>query len=171
MVLERSRLDVSASPQDALRHLRGDRMPFALIGDWAGSRAVLGSEPFRGRLDSLTELDLELGVGVSRRGRPGPTTTAAAADAPSDAAGEAVGGGWFGWLGYGVGAMVDRFPVQPRRPEPLERLGMAFYDHVLRLDSDGVWWFEALVTEARRAALRGRRRLLEARLRGAPSRA
>ena len=30
---------------------------------------------------------------------------------------------------------------------------LAYYDHVLRRDADGQWWFEALATEERRAAL------------------
>ena len=31
---------------------------------------------------------------------------------------------------------------------------LAFYDHLLRLDAEGQWWFEALWTDERDAALR-----------------
>jgi para-aminobenzoate synthetase/4-amino-4-deoxychorismate lyase len=55
-----------------------------------------------------------------------------------------VGGGWFGWLGYGFGAEIERLPPQPPRPHALPTTDLAFYDHVWRMDADGVWWFEAL---------------------------
>ncbi len=55
-----------------------------------------------------------------------------------------VGGGWFGWLGYGLGALVEDLPPRPPRPNPLPDAHLAFYDHVLRMDPEGRWWFEAL---------------------------
>jgi para-aminobenzoate synthetase/4-amino-4-deoxychorismate lyase len=58
-----------------------------------------------------------------------------------------VGGGWFGWLGYGLGARVERVPPRPPRPVELPDAHLAYYDHVLRLDSEGQWWFEALSKE------------------------
>jgi para-aminobenzoate synthetase / 4-amino-4-deoxychorismate lyase len=58
-------------------------------------------------------------------------------DSASDS--DIVGGGWFGWFGYSG----------PSR--------MAFHDHVLRQDADGVWWFEALWSDARDAVLQARR--------------
>ena len=78
----------------------------------------------------------------------------------------AVGGGWFGWLGYRLGARVERVPPGPPRPVPMPEFHLAYYDHVLRRDADGRWWFEALATEERRAELD--RRL--AHLRGAARR-
>ncbi|UJA19209.1 bifunctional aminodeoxychorismate synthase component I/aminodeoxychorismate lyase [Thermoleophilia bacterium SCSIO 60948] len=153
--VERVRLRVAASAHDALRHLAEDRDPFALIGDWAGGGAILGSEPIA-RMTSLDELDrLPDALGG---GRLASITRA------GSGSGSGLGGGWFGWLGYGAGALVDRFPVQPPRPKPLDTLGMSFYDHVLRLDADGAWWFEALVTAPRREVLRRRRHELESRL-------
>jgi para-aminobenzoate synthetase / 4-amino-4-deoxychorismate lyase len=85
----------------------------------------------------------------------------AALDRVPPAEGEAeVGGGWFGWLGYGLGARVEKLPPRPPRPAPLPDAHLAFYDHVLRMDADGRWWFEALgsgaALEARCEALRRR---------------
>ena len=47
---------------------------------------------------------------------------------------------------------------------PLADGALAYYDHVLRLDADGRWWFEALVTPGRAAAIARRRDELAARL-------
>ena len=46
----------------------------------------------------------------------------------------------------------------------LPDFALAFYDHLLRLDADGRWWFEALWTDARDAELRARLELLRTRL-------
>ena len=43
--LERVPLDCRLTPQDVLRALADDPLPFALTGDWAGGAAVLGSSP------------------------------------------------------------------------------------------------------------------------------
>ena len=45
---------------------------------------------------------------------------------------------------------------------------LAFYDHLLRCDEDGRWWFEALWTQDRAGALRERLHELQARARTAP---
>jgi len=47
---------------------------------------------------------------------------------------------------------------------PLPDFALAFYDHLLRLDSDGRWWFEALWTDVREEQLSARRELFRARL-------
>jgi para-aminobenzoate synthetase/4-amino-4-deoxychorismate lyase len=120
----------------------GDERAFALVGDWAGSRAIVGSCPVR-LADSFEALD-EL----------------------PDIAGSGVGGGWFGWLGFGLG--VEPRPPAPPRPVPLPGGSLGFYDHVLRLDLDGQWWFEALWTDERAAELERRRELLSARLSSPP---
>jgi para-aminobenzoate synthetase / 4-amino-4-deoxychorismate lyase len=142
------RLDGAVSAADAALLVAGDERPFALVGEWAGSRAVVGSCPLR---------DL------------------AAGDDPFEALdrlpvvdGSGVGGGWFGWLGYGLG--VEPRPPSPPRPVPLPSSSLAFYDHVLRLDASGQWWFEALWTPERDAELRRRRDLLAARLASPPPR-
>jgi para-aminobenzoate synthetase/4-amino-4-deoxychorismate lyase len=149
--LTREPLDTGLSPQDVLRALRGDRMPFLLAGEWAGGGAVAGSEPIR-----VAE--------------PGEDPFALVDQPEVDGPEGAVGGGWFGWLGFALGGMVERLPPAPPRPVPLPSAGLGFYDHVLRLDERGRWWFEALVTPAREAHLRRRRDELAARLAVAPER-
>ena len=78
----------------------------------------------------------------------------------AEAAAGAVGGGWFGFLGYNLGARLERVPPPPPRHVPLPDFTLAFYDHVLRLAPDGRWWFEALWTEERDTELTARLELL-----------
>lgn len=93
---------------------RGLPPPAALIGDWFGGGAVLAPS-----------------VSVSPSGAFPPVV--AAAEGPAGA----VGGGWIGYLGYGL---ADPVPA-PRRL-PLAASGWA--DHVLRRDAAGRWWYEQL---------------------------
>jgi para-aminobenzoate synthetase/4-amino-4-deoxychorismate lyase len=123
-------LESAHTPQEALLALRGDRHPFALIGAWAGGGAIVGSEPVE-----TAPADADPFALLDRR----PSVL-------GEAPGGAVGGGWFGYLGYGLGARVERLPPQPPRPVPLAPFWLAFYDHVLHLDAHGQWWFEALGT-------------------------
>ena len=51
---------------------------------------------------------------------------------------------------------------------PLADGALAYYDHVLRMDSDGRWWFEALVSPGRERAIERRRDELAARLADPP---
>jgi para-aminobenzoate synthetase/4-amino-4-deoxychorismate lyase len=155
-------LTSDATPQQALRALAGDPWPFALVGAWAGGGAIVGSHPLRvaaphedpfALLDQLPEV-------------AGDSATAGGA---AEAAAGAIGGGWFGWLGYGLGARVESLPSSPPRPAPLAPFQLAYYDHVLRRDAGGRWWFEALATPARETALRDRVSELGARLAAAAS--
>ena len=66
------------------------------------------------------------------------------------------GGGWVGYLGYGLGRLVERLPPPPRRPVPVPRSMLAFYDHVLRCDDAGQWWFEALWSDEQSERLESR---------------
>jgi para-aminobenzoate synthetase/4-amino-4-deoxychorismate lyase len=75
-----------------------------------------------------------------------------------------VGGGWFGYLGYNLGARLERVPPPPPRHVKLPDFSLAFYDHLLHLDADGRWWFEALWTDAREPELQARLELLRTRL-------
>jgi para-aminobenzoate synthetase/4-amino-4-deoxychorismate lyase len=133
-------LESSFTAEQALLCLRDDAHPFALVGDWAGGGAILGSEPIAiagSDEDPFALLDRQPPVGSDARG--------------------AVGGGWFGWLGYSLGGLVERLPPPPPRPLALAPAWLAFYDHVLRLDASGQWWFEALAGgEGRLDALRAR---------------
>ena len=152
-MLVRERIDVERDPWEAALALRGDRAPVALVGAWFGGGALLASEPVR-------------------VAGPREDPFALLAEAPpgaSGASGGAVGGGWFGWLGYGLGARVEPVPPGPPRPVARPPFVLAFYDHVLRQDAAGRWWWEALWSEERAAALEARRRELEARLRREPA--
>jgi para-aminobenzoate synthetase/4-amino-4-deoxychorismate lyase len=144
--------------------VRGDKRPFTLTGAWAGGAALVGSEPLvvaDQTDDPFAVLDRQPTV---ERGDDGGAEEAAGAVGGDGEAAGAVGGGWFGFLGYGLGARLEPVPPSPPRPVPLPAFALAFYDHLLRLDSAGRWWFEALWTEERDAALRERRGRLAGRL-------
>ncbi|MBE2319900.1 aminodeoxychorismate synthase component I [Solirubrobacter sp. CPCC 204708] len=121
----RVRLDLSLPPERVLLALREEPWPFALVGRWAGGGAIVGCGP-------RTLL------------APGEDPFTRLEDLPAPSADAVVGGGWFGWLGYGLGALVERIPPRPPRPVPLPDAHLAFYDHVLRMDDEDVWWFESL---------------------------
>ena len=132
--------------------LRGDARPFALVGDWLGGGAILGSEPIRVAgpdADPFALLEARCELAGS---------------------GATVGGGWVGWLGYGLGARVERLPPGPPAPVPQPPFSLAFYDHLVRFDGEG-WFFEALRSPEREAALRERLALWQRRLRSPPPRA
>ena len=128
--------------------VRGDAHPFALAGDWAGGGALVGSEPLvvAGPEEDPFELLDRQPAGDRRVGSEG------------------VGGGWFGYLGYNLGARLERIPPPPPRRVPLPDFALAFYDHLLHLDADGRWWFEALWTDERADVLSARLDLFRARL-------
>jgi para-aminobenzoate synthetase/4-amino-4-deoxychorismate lyase len=116
--------------------LRAEARPFALVGRWAGGGAILGSEP----------------LAVVR----GPGAPVVLDGAPGTGRSGAVGGGWFGWIAYEDGRVLEP-SVPPGPPAGLSaQTELAYYDNVLRLMPDGRWFFEALVTEARAPALRER---------------
>ncbi|MFM9164959.1 MAG: aminodeoxychorismate synthase component I [Solirubrobacterales bacterium] len=124
-----------------------DRWAFALSGRWAGARALVGSEPVAvaGRDDDpFATLDRQPEV----------------ADAPAGF----VGGGWFGVLGYGLGRRLESLDSAPPEREALGSPTLAFYDHLLRLDTGGNWWFEALWTQERERELQERFELFSGRL-------
>ena len=154
--LVRHALDWALAPHDALLLVRDDPAPFALVGAWCGGGAIVGSAPVRVAppgADPFALLDEVPAVGDGE-------------DAQAEGA---VGGGWVGALGFGLGRLSERVPPAPPRPAPLPDAPLAFYDHVLRLDPAGRWWFEALWTPERAEALEARRTALTAR-RPAPPR-
>jgi para-aminobenzoate synthetase/4-amino-4-deoxychorismate lyase len=118
-------LDCSLAPERVFLALRREPWPFALTGRWAGGGAIVGCSPralLRDDDDPFERLE----------------------DLPPRRGDAEVGGGWFGWLGYGLGARVEALPPRPPRPVPLPEAHLAFYDHVLRQDAGGRWWFESL---------------------------
>jgi para-aminobenzoate synthetase / 4-amino-4-deoxychorismate lyase len=143
--LVRIELEGELSAAEGTLLVRGDDRPFALAGDWAGGGALVGSEPLvvaEGGEDPFELLDRQ----------------------PEVEGEDGVGGGWFGFLGYNLGARLERVPPPPPRHVKLPDFSLAFYDHLLHLDADGRWWFEALWTDARDAELRARLELLRTRL-------
>ena len=148
----RERLDADVPPAAAALILRGEERPFALIGAWAGGGAVLGSEPVRVAApheDLFAVLD-EL---PDRRPRSRRRASAAAGSASSASR---------------RATASSRAIRPPPRPVPLADGALAYYDHVLRMDADGSWWFEALVTPGREEAIARRREALAARLADPP---
>ncbi len=152
--LVRVRLPGRLSAAQVLRALADDPLPFALTGSWAGGGAIVGSDPLRVAADDEDPFALLDDL---------PALSPDAEPPPG-----AVGGGWFGWLGYRLAARVERVPLAAPRPVPLPDFHLAYYDHVLRQDAGGDWWFEALAADARRTALERRLRRLRALLAGAP---
>jgi aminodeoxychorismate synthase component I len=137
--------------EQVLGQLRPDRSPFALIGAWAGGGAILGSEPVRWRSP--------------------PQPLADVADAPFpaeylDPRDGGFGGGWVGYLGYGLGGQWPTLPPAPGPPRRLSPWWFGYYDHVLRQEAaSGRWYFEALVSPQRATAVEHRYAELAARLR------
>lgn len=154
-VITRERLAGDLEPDRAVLHLRGDRRPVAFVGEWAGVRAVLSSCPQR---TAPADTDPFALLGSAGYGPADPVAPGAAA----------VGGGWFGWLGYPLGASIEELPCPPPAPVSLPTWSLAFHDHVVVCDDDG-WWFEALVTPEREAFLGERLDLWRRRMRAAPA--
>ncbi len=138
--LVRVSLGRGLSVAEVVRAVREDVRPFALVGRWAGSRAIVGSGPVE-VVEGPDVLDV-LGEGGGGDGL-------------------GVGGGWFGYLGFGLGAAIERLPPPPPRPVPMPVASLGFYDHVLRLDDAGEWWFEALTHAAATRVEELRERLTE----------
>ncbi len=140
-------LAVDWSPAQAALALRGDAHPFVLSGAWNGGATIAGSQPLRvARPDEHPFELLDELPEVEGDARPG-----------------AIGGGWFGYLGFALGHLVERLPPSPPERDALPPFALAYYDHVLRRDAEGRWWFEALQTPQRAAAIAARREELVAR--------
>lgn len=143
-------LEWTLAPERAALLVRDDQRPFALVGQWAGGGALVGSDPVRVAAadeDPFELLDEQPGV----QGAPG-----------------AVGGGWFGWLGYELGRRLEPIGPSPPPARADPPFQLAFYDHLLHLDAGGQWWFEALWSEQRGDQLDRRLAELESRARTTP---
>lgn len=126
----RTALRATPTPEDAvtLLHRRASREglapPAALCGDWFSSRAVLAPTV---RIQTVSDVAKAFAT-VTRRPELTPTEPGV------------VGGGWFGYLSYDLTDPSGRRCALPRA-------AWGWADHVLRLDSEGRWWFEALVPD------------------------
>jgi para-aminobenzoate synthetase / 4-amino-4-deoxychorismate lyase len=148
--LIRRRIASSLSPCAALLKARHELRPVALLGAWAGGGALVASGP----------------IGCAR---PGEDPFAVLERMPEvDGEAEGVGGGWFGFLGYPLGARVERLPPAPHQPIAVGPSSLAYYDHLLRLDSEGQWWFEALWSDAAAPRLERRLSVLRERMAAPP---
>jgi len=147
--LVRVPLSGTITPQDALRAVGDQPWPFALTGDWAGGGSIIGSSPL-----VVADPDAD----------PFALLDALPSVAEHAGRGRSVGGGWFGWLGYRLGRRIEDLPIGPPRPVPLPDFHLAYYDHLLRLDHRGRWWFEALVSAGAGDRLERRLQDLRARL-------
>jgi aminodeoxychorismate synthase component I len=149
--LVRRALTWDLEPADVLRLVRDDPHPVALIGAWAAGGAVIASEP-----QLVRSPPQDLGDVLDS---PWPDQSARAG----------FGGGWIGYLGYGLaGALMD-IPPAPGAPRRLPAWWFGYYDHVLRQDgTSGRWFFEALWTPDREDALEHRFDELVGRSRSVP---
>jgi para-aminobenzoate synthetase/4-amino-4-deoxychorismate lyase len=145
----RVQLECDLSPAEAVGWLRGEDRPFALIGEWLGGLGVFGSAPVR-----VASADEDPFAVIDSAGSV-------------DGGELRVGGGWVGWLGYGLGARIERLPPSAPAPIPRPDFSLAFYDHVLVHDGER-WWFEALWSDPRDGVLRDRLALWQRRLRTTP---
>jgi para-aminobenzoate synthetase/4-amino-4-deoxychorismate lyase len=141
-------VELAASPTDVLRTLAPRPYPLALSGSWNDGGAVVTSDPAR-----VAAIDEDPFAVVDRL----PSVV------PSQSHPRAIGGGWFGYLGYRLARRLERIRTPEPQGERLPDFHLAFYDHLLRYDeADACWYFEALVTEPRRdSILRWRNMVLE----------
>ncbi len=144
------RLPWACGPELVLAALADEPYLCCLSGVWAGGGTIIASDPVRvaqpdddpfALLDDLPNVSADSGEALG-----------------------AVGGGWFGWLGYRLAARVEQIPLVQERPVPLPDFHLAYYDHVLHQDAYGFWWFEALATPERSGELEERLEHLRRRL-------
>jgi para-aminobenzoate synthetase/4-amino-4-deoxychorismate lyase len=133
-------------PEDALRLMRADAHPVALLGAWAGGSDLIASEPTKVRCETDSLQD------VFDAPWPG-----GAVSAQRGAEGLGFGGGWIGYLGFGLTEQLLPAPPAPGGARALPTWWFGYYDHVLRRDrTSGQWAFEALWTPERADALERR---------------
>jgi para-aminobenzoate synthetase/4-amino-4-deoxychorismate lyase len=147
-------LDWDFSTAEALRLVRGDAFPVALVGAWAGGSDIICSEP------------------TAIRCAPEPPWDALDdvwPQAADSAPGVVFAGGWIGYLGFGLSGQVLPVPPPPGGARRLPSWWLGYYDHVLRRDrASGRWFFEALRTPHRAQAIDAR--LMELRHRATAAR-
>ncbi|HLF69483.1 MAG TPA: chorismate-binding protein, partial [Actinomycetota bacterium] len=138
--------------EDVLRSFRGDEDLVVLAGEWAGGGALVASDP-QHRASARDDPFLTMTTMPKVIGQvPG-----------------AIGGGWFGYLGYQLGGNIEQLPDPPPRPTALPAFGLSYYDSLLRYDgTNDQWWFEALWSQDRAPVLERRLATIRTRLFGDP---
>ena len=137
-------LDWELSTADVLRLVRADPHPVALTGTWPAAatswpptRCACAVRPARWRTCWMTRCRAPRGC------RAGMSA--------------GFGGGWIGYLGFGLAEQLLPVPPAPGEPRQLPAYWFGYYDHVLRRDrATGRWVFEALGTPGRGDALQCR---------------
>jgi para-aminobenzoate synthetase / 4-amino-4-deoxychorismate lyase len=133
-------VELAASPTGVLRALAERPYPLALTGSWSDGGAVVTSDPI-----CVAAIDEDPFAVVDRL----PSVV------PSQSHPRAIGGGWFGYLGYRLARRLERIKAPEPQGERLPDFHLAFYDHLLRYDEpDARWYFEALITESKRDSIR-----------------
>jgi para-aminobenzoate synthetase/4-amino-4-deoxychorismate lyase len=133
-------LDWELSAADVLRLVRADPHPVALLGAWAGGSDIVASDPLRVRRAPDPAGDV----------LEAPLPAAPLPDLADASVGAAFGGGWIGYLGFGMAEKFLPVPLAPGAPRQLPAYWFGYYDHVLRRDrASGRWVFEALCTPDR----------------------
>jgi aminodeoxychorismate synthase component I len=169
--LLRRALSWDLEPADVLRLVRDDPHPVALVGAWAAGGAVIGSDPCLTRSPPQPLGDvLDLPHPGAARSARVPVGDSAPWPEPSgEGAAAGFGGGWIGYLGYGLADALMDIPPAPGGPRRLPAWWFGYYDHVLRQDgTSGRWFFEALWTPDRADALERRFDELVGRARSVP---
>src|SRR5258708_17492623 len=139
-------------PADVLRLVRDDAHPVALVGAWAAGGAMIGSEPHltRSPPQCLGDVLDSPSPGAARGARALDGDSAPWPEPSGESADAAFGGGWIGYLGYGLAGDLMDMPPAPGGPRQLPAWWFGFYDHVLRQDgTSGRRFFEALWTPGR----------------------
>ena len=135
--LHLERLDLGLKPDEVARSLADEEGLCVLMGEWSGSGAIIAWDPVldsQGVEDPFSILDKTQVVLGKKHG--------------------AVGGGWIGHIGYQAGQLIEELPPQPKTVIPLPLHSLNYYDHLLRFDDPTqAWYFEALLTPARRDAI------------------
>ena len=125
-------LEDGLTPQDALRAIGDQPWPFALTGESAGWGAILGSSP-------VIVADADSDPFALLDGLPSVARRPASSYCSGRRLVRVV------WA-PSLGRRIEILPEGSLRPVALPEFHLAYYDHVLRLDPHGQWWFEALVS-------------------------
>jgi para-aminobenzoate synthetase/4-amino-4-deoxychorismate lyase len=120
---------------EVARRLRNRPMLVALSGVWSGGSDVLATDPSMVETPDTADSAFEV------------TDCLPSVDGRESASAKSIGGGWFGYLGYGLANSTRRNPSRWPDRRLLRPAHWAYYDCLLRRDAGSqTWYFEALVS-------------------------